>query len=142
MEELMVEAIMGSLGYGSFEEYQRILNNLWETAPDEYEPLLLELESRQYKDAIIYLMHRSPSFSNCDKVAVFGKYLMDRLKTLYFQLPLEEFGRLAYSVWGELPETINMEEPFYTLNYADDSLSWGDEFSCRESYKKMFDYYA
>ena len=88
MEELTVEAIMGSLGYGSFEEYQRILNNLWETAPDEYEPLLLELESRQYKDAIIYLMHRFPSFSNYDKVAVFGKYLMDRLKTLYFQLPL------------------------------------------------------
>ena len=142
MEELTVEAILGSLGYGSFKEYQRILNSLWETAPDEYEPLLLELESRKYKDAIIYLMHRSPSFSNRDREAVFGKYLMERLQSIYNQIPLDEFGHLAYSVWGTLPGTISMVEPFYTLNYADDSLSYGDEYSCRELYKKMFEYYS
>ena len=99
MEELTVEAIMGSLGYGSFEEYQRILNNLWETAPDEYEPLLLELESRQYKDAIIYLMQRFPSFSNCDKVAVLHyifNFLLKSLAVLHIQYGASYLKR---SIW-------------------------------------------
>ncbi len=142
MEELTVEAILGLLGYGSYEEYQRILNSLWETAPEEYEPLLLELESRNYKDALIYLIHRSPVFSNSDRKAVFGKYLMQRLQTIYNQMTLEEFGCLAYSVWGMLPGTINMEEPFYTLNYADDELSYGNDYSCRKLYQKMFKFYT
>jgi hypothetical protein len=142
MEELTVEAILGLLGYGSYEEYQRILNSLWETAPEEYEPLLLELESRNYKDALIYLIHRSPVFSNSDRKAVFGKYLIQRLQTIYNQMTLEEFGSLAYSVWGMLPGTINMEEPFYTLNYADDELSYGNDYSCRKLYQKMFKFYT
>jgi ABC-type cobalt transport system substrate-binding protein len=40
MEELTVEALLASLGYGSAEEYQRVLNNLWETTSGEYDSFL------------------------------------------------------------------------------------------------------
>ena len=141
MEELTVEALLASLGYGSAEEYQRVLNNLWETTSGEYDSFLLELESRKYKDAMIYLLHRSPAFFDSGKEDVFGKILMKRLRAIYEQIPLDEFGRLAYSVWRMLPETINSKEPFFTMNYADDCLSYGNEQQCRELYEKMFSYF-
>ena len=33
-----------------------------------------------------------------------------------------------YDLWKLLPDKINNEEPFYTLNYAGDCLSYGDEY--------------
>jgi hypothetical protein len=32
-------------------------------------------------------------------------------------------------------------EPFWTLSYADDPLSWGEERQTHEIYEKMFGYY-
>ena len=38
-------------------------------------------------------------------------------------------------------DKINNEEPFYTLNYAGDCLSYGDEIRCCELYKCALNYY-
>ena len=46
-----------------------------------------------------------------------------------------------YDLWKLLPDKINNEEPFYTLNYAGDCLSYGDEIRCRELYKCALNYY-
>ena len=46
-----------------------------------------------------------------------------------------------YDLWKLLPDKINNEEPFCTLNYAGDCLSYGDEIRCRELYKCALNYY-
>lgn len=46
-----------------------------------------------------------------------------------------------YDLWKLLPDKINNEEPFYTLNYVGDCLSYGDEIQCRELYECALNYY-
>jgi len=72
---------------------------------------------------------------------MFGRFLLEELKAIYNQMDINYFGTKAYSVWRSLPESIAQIEPFWTLNYADDPLSWGDEKQSRELYESMFKYY-
>ena len=51
------------------------------------------------------------------------------------------FSEKMYDLWKLLPDKINNEEPFYTLNYAGDCLSYGDEIRCCELYKCALNYY-
>lgn len=37
------------------------------------------------------------------------------------------FASRMYSLWKNLPSNIQNQQPFFTLCYADDPLSWGDE---------------
>lgn len=46
-----------------------------------------------------------------------------------------------YSLWENLPGNIQDIEPFWTLSYADDSLSWGDEEQTRNIYEHILNYY-
>ena len=46
-----------------------------------------------------------------------------------------------YSLWESLPGNIQNIEPFFTLSYADDPLSWGDEEQTRNIYEYMLNYY-
>ena len=80
MEELFVEAIFWSLGYGSSEKYQRILNSLWEKSEDENEPILLELEARHYEEAMAYLRSIMPDHFDSINEDFFGKCLMNSIK--------------------------------------------------------------
>ena len=141
MEELFVEAIFWSLGYGSRETYQRILNRLWEESADEYEPILLDLEARNYAGAMDYLRYITPGHIDSDNEDIFGKCLMRRLQILYKELDIETFGSVAYGIWNTLPGSINHKQPFFILNHADDNLSFGNEWGCRKLYESAFSYY-
>jgi hypothetical protein len=72
---------------------------------------------------------------------VFGRFLIDELEAVYKEMDINNFATKAYSVWNLLPKSIENMEPFWTLCYADDPLSWGDEKQTRELYEKMFKYY-
>ena len=72
---------------------------------------------------------------------VFGKFLLYELNTIYPEMEIHNFGAKAYSLWNLLPKNIEQKQPFLTLSYADDPLSWGDEKQSRELYEKMFKYY-
>ncbi len=56
-------------------------------------------------------------------------------------LDIREFADRCYKMWTVLPKDISMQEPFHTLSYADDCLSYGDEKQTRELYEKAFDFY-
>lgn len=56
-------------------------------------------------------------------------------------MEIHSFAEKAYVAWNMLPKSIDQTEPFWTLSYADDPLSWGDEKQTREIYEKMFRYY-
>ena len=46
-----------------------------------------------------------------------------------------------FGLWESLPGNMQNMEPFWTLCYADDPLSWGDEAQTRNVYEHMLDYY-
>ena len=46
-----------------------------------------------------------------------------------------------YLLWKSLPGEIQDKQPFFTLSYADDPLSWEDEKQTRFIYENMLNYY-
>lgn len=137
MEKLFVYAILCGIGYEKYNDYKDTLDQLFENNPDDEQ--LLDLENRKYKDAMLHihaLMNVYPI--DYDK---FGKYLMNALKPIYKESAIDEFGNKMYKLWNRLPASINNEDPFFVLNYADDCLSYGDEEQCRELYESMLNYY-
>ena len=73
----------------------------------------------------------------------FGRVLMGRIREVYYGegLDIREFAGRMYSLWKGLPPWLQNVEPFWTLSYADDPLSWGDEAQTRALYENMLRYY-
>ncbi len=72
----------------------------------------------------------------------FGKILMSKLKVVYVNCSdIKCFASQMYSLWENLPGNIQNIEPFWTLCYADEPLSWGDEKQTRNIYEHMLSYY-
>ena len=46
-----------------------------------------------------------------------------------------------YSLWESLPGNLQNMEPFWSLCYADEPLTWGDEAQTRSLYETMLSYY-
>ena len=67
---------------------------------------------------------------------------MSKLKAVYVNCSdIKRFASQMYSVWESLPRNIQKLAPFWTLCYADDPLSWGDEEQTRSIYEHMLNYY-
>ena len=138
MEELFVYAALWNIGYEKYDEYKEKLDQLFLRNPQD--EVLLDLEGRNYKDAMLHLCHlfdeRQLDFTQ------FSIKLMSKLKDIYVtEENLEEFGKRMYQLWKYLPSELSEEEPCNILRYADDPLSWGDEKQCRELYEKAIYYY-
>ena len=81
-------------------------------------------------------MDRSEFDTEC-----FGKILMRSLLRIYESIDIALFAKKMYSLWNKLPRDIGQKEPFLTLCYADDCLSYHDEEQCRKLYEKAMCYY-
>ncbi len=137
-EKLLVYALLYVTGYDTMQMYRNLLDLIVVNNPEDYE--IIELRYLFDKEAISHTLEIMNSI-DFDK-NLFGKELMVALKEIYLeQSDIKEFGNCMYKLWGHFPGKINMEEPFYTLNYADDCLSFGDEKQCRELYEKAFGFY-
>jgi len=138
MEELIVYAVLCSVGYERYDEYREKLDQLFLQKPQD--EVLLDLEGRSYKDAMLHLVYWFNEIQL--DIVQFGKKLMNKLREIYVaESNLEDFGKRAYRLWQYLPDELSKEEPFHILSYADDPLSWGDEKQCRELYEKALYYY-
>lgn len=71
----------------------------------------------------------------------FGRMLVGELEKIYENSDLEWFADRTYRLWKSLPEQIQDIEPFWTLNDADEPLSWGDAAQSRALYETIFHYY-
>ncbi len=139
MEELLVCVLLLCEGFNFEEEYQETLDKLFMLNSENEVLLDLEFMSDDIKGSCLYLKaHFNYTEFNADK---FGQFLMQKLAVLYEQDKLRHFAAKMYSLWQNLPDNISCEEPFWTLCYADDPLSWGDERQCRELYEEMLNYY-
>ena len=74
---------------------------------------------------------------------LFGKRLFAGLKCAYDieLLEISDFGIRCNKLWHMLPNAMIAVEPFHTLIYADDPLSWGDEEQTRKLYERAFVFY-
>lgn len=137
MEELFVYALLYSIGYSRYDEYQLVLDKLFLNDPVNEE--LLNLEGMKCKDAMLHLFSlMQASTIDQDK---FGPLLMSILKSVYQESDIRDFGRKMYKLWQMLPSSMNEKEPFFTFCYADDCLSYDDEQQCRALYENAFNYY-
>ena len=137
MEKLFVYALLYSEGFDVWASYADTLDRLFieNLENEEY----LSLEMMRPKEAVLHsisVMYRSEFDSE-----YFGEILMKSLQQIYENISIEVFAKKMYSLWKKLPQHICKEEPFFTLSYADDCLSYGDEYQCRQLYEKAMYYY-
>ena len=73
----------------------------------------------------------------------FGKHLFAGLESVYNAntFSIADFGKHCALLWHDIPSELAQTEPFWTLCYADDALSWGDEAQTRTLYEKAFSFY-
>lgn len=139
MEELLVYAILLYQNIITEEMYQKRLNELF--LKDIENEIFLKLEwETDINKAIIYIRTRI-NYQNIN-YEEFGKSLMKVLKKYYeCCTSIEQFSEKMYLLWESLPGRLQNEQPFFTLSYADDPLSWGDEKQTRSIYENMLNYY-
>lgn len=141
VEILLSYAILLYMGLVSVAEYKDNLDAHFLKHPDN--ALLLELEWRTLdiqgtiKIIFDYCLEYNVDYDT------FGCFLISKLEEIYYQddMDIRFFSSKMYSIWRALPSEIQNEEPFWTLCYADDPLSWGDERQTRGRYQKIFQYY-
>ena len=143
MEELLVYALLLYQELVTETEYNKRLDEMFLNTPennDLFNDLLyLEYET-DIKKAIVYVRTHI-NYNNMD-INLFGKILMSKLKEVYKNYSdIREFAYRMYSLWEALPGNLQDIEPFWTLRYADDPLSWGDEGQTRNIYESMLCYY-
>lgn len=139
MEELLVYAILLYEGLVTEIEYSKRLDKLFLNNPENDDLLYLEWET-DIKKAIIYVRTHI-DYKNLD-IERFGRILMSILKETYVKCSdIKCFANRMYSLWESLPGNIQDVEPFWTLCYADDPLSWVDEKQTRNIYEHMLSYY-
>ncbi len=139
MEELLAYAYLMGEGFNIESIYEEKLNELFLLNSDDEDLLELEFLSGDIRESVIYIRAHI-DYNTLDRKK-FGKELMNLLKPIYKSMDIHRFGSRMYSVWEGLAGNLQDEEPFSTLCYADDPLSWGDEKQTREIYEKMLSYY-
>lgn len=143
MERLICKSLLWKIGLTDGADYSKTLDELF--LSDVNNDLLLELESCSYDyDTAFDILQRFWKYE-CKSFCVdtFGRCLTKDLKEVYESNihSIEEFGKKCYSLWQLIPKEFNIIEPFYTLSYADDPLSWGDEEQPRKIYEELFGFY-
>ena len=144
MEELWIYAILLYQELVTEHEYNKRLDELFLSASknDDLFDHLLDLEwETDMKKAIVYI-RTHVDYNHLD-IDLLGKILMSKLKEIYKNdSDIRKFSYRMYDLWESLPGNIQDIEPFRTLCYADDPLSWGDEEQTRAIYERMLCYYG
>lgn len=143
MESLICKLLLWKTGLSTSEDYNKYLDELFDKDSDNN--ILLDLEfisadcNATYDYINRYWKYEYKNFS----IDCFGKFLLIDLKKIYKSntFSIEAFARKCYELYKMLPYEISSNEPFFTLCYADDPLSWGDEKQCCEIYENLFDFY-
>ncbi len=131
-------ALLLSSGFELEKEYNNRLDELFLQNPADIILLDLEFMSNDIEQSIVYIRTNI----NYDKFDydIFGCILMKKLKEYYINTEIKRFAEHMYSLWETLPGHIQDKEPFFTLCYADDALSY-DEVQTRKLYEEMLTYY-
>lgn len=138
MDRLYAYALLLSEGYDVWDEYNKVLDELFLSEPENEEYLYLEGIS-DIKTTVLCLLAQMQQ--NAVDVQIFGSTFMNLLWEAYSKDDIYKFGRHMYLIWQKLPDALQKQEPFLCLSYADDPLSWGDEKQSRELYEDVMNYF-
>ena len=143
MEELLACILLWQEGLLPWEAYEEKLDALFLEDPENELLQELEWEGKNPKDTTARVRTYFGSHSREVRTDVLGRFFMARLKEVYWRedLDIRWFADRMYLLWEDLPPWLQDVQPFWTLCYADDPLSWGDEKQTREIYREMLDYY-
>lgn len=142
IEKLVALCYLWVFGLDDKDDYYTELDRLFMANPED--DLLLELEGLGDDRAAAWArLEWVESLLNVD---LFGKELFAALEKVYNEnrFSLAEFGRRCYEMYFGLPyKPYQYEhiEPFLTLTYATDPLSYGDEGHSRDLFEDAFNYY-
>lgn len=142
IENIYVYFILLASDLIPFDKYNIYLDSVF--LNDDNDELLLELEFckndvNKIKKIIDDYIYDNKIELNYECI---GRFLFEMLSEIYQQnkYDITTFGNRVYKVWQMLPEKLSMEEPYWTLSYADDCLSYGDEEQTRSLYERAFAY--
>lgn len=139
MEKLFAYAILAYHEIAPEKLYQNRLHALFLANPEDDLLLQLDWENDLEKaiDAMKNYMDHNVLYNER-----FARSLLETLEKYYIRCPdIKAFAHSAYSLWTGLPGHMQDKQPFCTLCYADDPLSWGDEGQTRQIYEEMFGYF-
>lgn len=141
IEALYVYTLLLQVDLLKQDEYDHCLDVLFLKNTDN--DLLLELEwsASDLKHVIFSLQkYAAENEMNYD---ILGQMLFQKLKKIFDrnETDIVSFAADVYTIWQQLPADIQTISPFYILNYADDSLSWGDVQQTKALYLQAFQYY-
>jgi hypothetical protein len=141
IEKLLSCASLLRVGLMLDYEYIDILDAMFIKTPDNELLLDLEFVSSDINKTISIIQFYCGEH-NVD-YAIFGRYLIEGLKKAYscYSTDIEGFAAKVYELWNIIPSSIQSVEPFFTMCYSDDPLSWGDKEQTRRLYEKMFQFY-
>ncbi len=143
MEKLFALAFLWAFGFIKSKAYSLCLDEMFLNTRDN--ELLIQLEecSDNYKDTFAQLNRFFKYEADNFDADLFGSILFQGLEKYYYTktFDIAEYGKRCYKMWLLFPDNISTDEPFFTLNYADDCLSYGDEKQCRQLYENAFNYY-
>ena len=140
MEFLYACCLLWALGFTAGESYADALHSSFRDRPES--PTLFALEEafpdtgRSLSLLEAVCTAEGSGFSQ----AAFAKALFTGLRAVYTEnhFALPSFGQKCYVLWKALPSSLRDQEPFLTLSYAQDSLSWGDETAMRAHLEAAF----
>lgn len=139
MEELFALLILNCEEIIIDDRYYKKLHELFLNNPENNDLLYLEWESDIKKSSYYIKNHIDLNTFN---YKLFGIFLMQNLKIYYEKCSdIKIFAGKMYILWLSLPENIKDKEPFFSLNYLDEPLSWGDKEQTRTICENMLNYY-
>ncbi|MBO5501451.1 MAG: hypothetical protein J6K73_09935 [Clostridia bacterium] len=138
MEKLYAQCLLWAVGFG--QSYADALHAAFRDKPES--PILFSLEDclTDAGHSLSLLETEYTGQGSAAELEVFAKELFSGLQAVYhenrFSLPV--FGSKCHCLWEALPEGWRYQQPFHTLEYAQDSLGWGDEDSMRAHLEAAF----
>lgn len=143
MEELLACVLLCGEGLLPWEVYQEKLDARFLEDPDNNLLQELEWNAGDWKGAYARIREYWGDHAGSIRMEVFGRFFMARLGEIFRRedLDFRWFGPRMYTLWKNLPPWLQDVQPFWTLSYADDPLSWGDVEQSRRIYREMLEYY-
>ena len=140
MEFLYACCLLWALGFTAGESYANALHSSFRDRPESSTLFALEEAFPDAGRSLSLLEATCAAGGSGFSQAAFTKALFTGLRAVYtenhFALPI--FGKKCYALWKALPSSLRDQEPFLTLSYAQDSLSWGDETAMRAHLEAAF----
>ena len=138
MEELLVCALLLSVGFDIENKLAETIDKLFENSPSN--ELYLELEWKSDAKERMEYIFSNIGFNDINEEK-FGNILMKNLNEFFENTDIHIWADRITDIWHRLPTDIAHKEPFFKMIYADDPLSWGDEEQTIWLYREMLDHY-